>query len=72
MEQMLRLLHACGMPAGDVDFINSDGLVMHKLLMEVRKKIRWMRGRRGRCMRAETTYEILHRMFCAQHVKGAV
>jgi len=25
MEQFLRLLHACGLPAGDVDFINCDG-----------------------------------------------
>jgi len=35
MEQMLRLLHHCGMPEGDVDFINNkDGMTMHKLLME--------------------------------------
>jgi 1-pyrroline-5-carboxylate dehydrogenase len=35
MDQMLRLLHACGMPAEDVDFINSDGITMNKLLLEV-------------------------------------
>ncbi|KAI3766813.1 hypothetical protein L2E82_16887 [Cichorium intybus] len=34
MEQMLRLLHACGMPMEDVDFINSDGGTMNKLLLE--------------------------------------
>lgn len=33
MEQMLRLLHHCGMPLNDVDFINSDGATMHSLLM---------------------------------------
>lgn len=32
MEQLLRLLHHCGMPATDVDFINSDGPVMSRLL----------------------------------------
>ena len=35
MEQFLRLLHECGMPITDVDFINSDGPVMNKLLLEV-------------------------------------
>ncbi|KAJ1438959.1 Aldehyde/histidinol dehydrogenase [Sesbania bispinosa] len=35
MEQMLRLLHTCGLPAEDVDFINSDGKTMNKLLLEV-------------------------------------
>ena len=35
MDQMLRLLHACGLPAEDVDFINSDGKTMNKLLKEV-------------------------------------
>ncbi|KAA3456961.1 delta-1-pyrroline-5-carboxylate dehydrogenase 12A1, mitochondrial-like [Gossypium australe] len=35
MEQMMRLLHYCGLPAEDVDFINSDGKTMNKLLMEV-------------------------------------
>ncbi|XP_057459755.1 LOW QUALITY PROTEIN: delta-1-pyrroline-5-carboxylate dehydrogenase 12A1, mitochondrial-like [Actinidia eriantha] len=34
MEQMLRLLHACGLPVEDVDFINSDGKTMNKLLLE--------------------------------------
>ncbi|XP_020250917.1 probable aldehyde dehydrogenase, partial [Asparagus officinalis] len=31
MEQMLRLLHKCGLPKEDVDFINSDGITMNKL-----------------------------------------
>ena len=48
MEQMLRLLHACGMPAGDVDFINGDGLVMHKLLMAVREEREGKRGEEGK------------------------
>ncbi|KAG5153666.1 hypothetical protein JHK82_011635 [Glycine max] len=34
MEQMLRLLHKCGLPLEDVDFINSDGKTMNKLLLE--------------------------------------
>uniref|UniRef100_A0A7N0VMU1 Aldehyde dehydrogenase domain-containing protein n=2 Tax=Kalanchoe fedtschenkoi TaxID=63787 RepID=A0A7N0VMU1_KALFE len=34
MEQMLRLLHTCGLPIEDVDFINSDGPTMNKLLLE--------------------------------------
>lgn len=35
MDQMLRLLHECGLPMEDVDFINSDGKTMNKLLLEV-------------------------------------
>lgn len=35
MEQMLRLLHDCGLPKEDVDFINSDGITMNKVLLEV-------------------------------------
>ncbi|CAI5977644.1 unnamed protein product [Closterium sp. NIES-64] len=34
MEQALRLLHACGMPHADVDYINCDGPVMHQLLLQ--------------------------------------
>ncbi|XP_058762126.1 delta-1-pyrroline-5-carboxylate dehydrogenase 12A1, mitochondrial [Vicia villosa] len=34
MEQMLRLLHSCGLPTEDVDFINCDGKTMNKLLLE--------------------------------------
>ncbi|CAI8610021.1 unnamed protein product [Vicia faba] len=34
MEQMLRLLHSCGLPVEDVDFINCDGKTMNKLLLE--------------------------------------
>ncbi|KMZ56434.1 putative aldehyde dehydrogenase [Zostera marina] len=36
MEQMLRLLHECGLPEEDVDFINSDGITMNKLLLEAK------------------------------------
>ncbi|KAG2284407.1 hypothetical protein Bca52824_055627 [Brassica carinata] len=35
MEQMMRLLHYCGLPVEDVDFINSDGKTMNKILLEV-------------------------------------
>ncbi|CAM8982284.1 unnamed protein product [Rhodiola kirilowii] len=34
MEQMLRLLHSCGLPMEDVDFVNSDGHTMNKILLE--------------------------------------
>ncbi|TYJ99100.1 putative aldehyde dehydrogenase isoform X1 [Cucumis melo var. makuwa] len=34
MEQMIRLLHHCGLPLEDLDFINCDGKTMNKLLME--------------------------------------
>lgn len=32
----MRLLHYCGLPLEDVDFINSDGKTMNKILLEVR------------------------------------
>lgn len=35
MDQMIRLLHHCGLPAEDLDFINCDGKTMNKLLLEV-------------------------------------
>lgn len=35
MEQMLHLLHDCGLHKEDVDFINTDGKTMNKLLLEV-------------------------------------
>lgn len=41
MEQMLRLLHYCGLPVEDVDFINSDGKTMNKLLLEVSSAEFW-------------------------------
>lgn len=31
----MRLLHHCGLPVEDVDFINSDGRAMNRLLLEV-------------------------------------
>lgn len=34
MEQMIRLLHHCGLPLEDLDFINCDGKTMNKLLIE--------------------------------------
>lgn len=44
MDQMLRLLHACGMPAEDVDFINSDGKTMNKLLKEANPRMTLFTG----------------------------
>lgn len=38
MQEMLRMLHACGMPTTDVDFIHSDGLVMNELLLKVQPR----------------------------------
>lgn len=44
MEQMLRLLHDCGMPLDDVDFINSDGKTMNKLLLEGKPRMTLFTG----------------------------
>ncbi|KAL2935069.1 putative aldehyde dehydrogenase [Bienertia sinuspersici] len=44
MDQMLRLLHACGLPVEDVDFINSDGKTMNKLLMEAKPRMTLFTG----------------------------
>ncbi|EYU42874.1 hypothetical protein ABFS82_09G034600 [Erythranthe guttata] len=44
MEQMLRLLHECGLPAEDVDFINSDGKTMNKLLLEAEPRMTLFTG----------------------------
>ncbi|TVU20441.1 hypothetical protein EJB05_36649 [Eragrostis curvula] len=44
MDQMLRLLHACGLPAEDMDFINSDGITMNKLLLEANPKMTLFTG----------------------------
>ncbi|CAL4902058.1 unnamed protein product [Urochloa decumbens] len=44
MEQMLRLLHECGLPAEDMDFINSDGITMNKLLVEANPKMTLFTG----------------------------
>ncbi|KAK8560019.1 hypothetical protein V6N12_012827 [Hibiscus sabdariffa] len=44
MEQMMRLLHHCGLPAEDVDFINSDGKTMNKLLMEANPRMTLFTG----------------------------
>lgn len=38
MQEMLRMLHACGMPTTDVDFIHSDGPVMNELLLKVQPR----------------------------------
>lgn len=44
MEQALRLLHACGLPKGDVDFINCDGPVMHQLLLKAQPRMTQFTG----------------------------
>ncbi|XVE56986.1 hypothetical protein DITRI_Ditri04bG0055300 [Diplodiscus trichospermus] len=44
MEQMMRLLHSCGLPAEDVDFINSDGKAMNKLLMKANPRMTLFTG----------------------------
>ncbi|PIN21105.1 Aldehyde dehydrogenase [Handroanthus impetiginosus] len=44
MEQMLRLLHECGLPVEDVDFINSDGNTMNKLLLEAKPRMTLFTG----------------------------
>lgn len=44
MEQALRLLHECGLPMTDVDFINCDGQVMHKLLLLAKPRMTLFTG----------------------------
>lgn len=38
MQEMLRMLHACGLPTTDVDFIHSDGPVMNELLLKTKPR----------------------------------
>uniref|UniRef100_A0A1J3H7Z4 Delta-1-pyrroline-5-carboxylate dehydrogenase 12A1, mitochondrial n=1 Tax=Noccaea caerulescens TaxID=107243 RepID=A0A1J3H7Z4_NOCCA len=44
MEQMMRLLHYCGLPLEDVDFINSDGKTMNKILLEANPRMTLFTG----------------------------
>jgi len=45
MEQMIRLLHACGMPKRDVDLLHAlDGGVMHALLLEAQPRMTLFTG----------------------------
>ncbi|KHN18531.1 Putative aldehyde dehydrogenase [Glycine soja] len=44
MEQMLCLLHTCGLPVEDADFINSDGKTMNKLLLEAHPRMTLFTG----------------------------
>lgn len=44
MEQALRLLHHCGLPKEDVDFINCDGQTMHHLLLEAEPRMTQFTG----------------------------
>ena len=44
MEQALRLLQECGLPLEDVDFINCDGSVMHRLLIDAQPRMTLFTG----------------------------
>ena len=44
MEQFLRLLHACGLPPTDADFINTDGPTMNKLLVKAQPRMTLFTG----------------------------
>eukprot|EP01041_Mallomonas_annulata_P001384 gene1384-2663_t len=44
MEQVLRLLHQCGLPLHDVDFINCEGEVMHQLLLRSQPRMTLFTG----------------------------
>jgi 1-pyrroline-5-carboxylate dehydrogenase len=44
MEQMLRLLHCCGLPLTDVDLIHCEGEVMHQLLLEGKPRMTQFTG----------------------------
>ena len=44
MEQFMRLLHACGLPLGDVDFIHTDGPTMNKLLVKAQPRMTLFTG----------------------------
>jgi 1-pyrroline-5-carboxylate dehydrogenase len=44
MEQALRMLHACGVPTTDVDFINCDGETMHSLLLTAKPRMTQFTG----------------------------
>mmetsp|Transcript_85 Transcript_85/g.142 ORF Transcript_85/g.142 Transcript_85/m.142 type:complete len:403 (-) Transcript_85:940-2148(-) len=54
MEQVLRMLHFCGMPAKDVDFLNCDGPTMHKFLLTAKPRMTQFTG-------SSTVAEILAR-----------
>jgi len=44
MEQFLRLMHACGMPAEDVDLIHCDGEIMGELLEQMQPRMTLFTG----------------------------
>lgn len=44
MEQALRMLHQCGLPAADVDLINCDGPVMHQILLQANPRMTQFTG----------------------------
>jgi 1-pyrroline-5-carboxylate dehydrogenase len=44
MEQTIRMLHHCGMPIKDLDFLNCDGPVTHRLLMTANPRMTLFTG----------------------------
>ena len=44
MEQAIRLLHECGLPLDDVSFINCDGRVMHKTILDTNPRMTLFTG----------------------------
>ncbi|KAH7686533.1 L-glutamate gamma-semialdehyde dehydrogenase protein [Dioscorea alata] len=44
MEQMLRLLHECGLPKEDADFINTDGITMNRFLLKANPQMTLFTG----------------------------
>jgi 1-pyrroline-5-carboxylate dehydrogenase len=44
LEQTIRMLLHCGLPAGDLDFINCDGPVMHSFLMKAQPRVTQFTG----------------------------
>lgn len=44
MEQAIRMLHACGMPKEDLDFINCGGEVMQELLVRGKPRMTQFTG----------------------------
>lgn len=48
MEQAIRMLHACGLPKEDLDFINGGGPVMQELLVQAQPRMTQFTGAGGR------------------------
>lgn len=44
LEQWVRMLHYCGMPKEDLDFLHSDGAVMQKILQQADARMTMFTG----------------------------